>query len=144
MLTAGKDRIRLPAVVNLTHERLQSDGVYLLDNACDLLMWVGRQVNPSIMNALFGVPSLEGVDMSRVSLQTDSSDFTARLRAIIDAIRSERGRFQQLHIVREGDGPMQAFFARYMVEDRANFQGGTYNYAEYMNYVTRQSAGLPG
>mgnify|MGYP002391053668 CR=1 FL=1 len=107
-------------------------------------MWVGRDVNPSIINALFGVFSLEGVDLSQVSLQAGSSDFTARLCAIIDAIRSERSRFQQLHIVREGDAPMQAFFARYLVEDRANFPGGTYNYGEYMNYVTRQAAGLPG
>lgn len=144
VLTAGADRIRLPGIVNLTHDKLQPDCVFLLDNACDLLMWVGRQVNPSIMNALFGVPSLEGVDLSQISLKEDSSDFTARLCAVIDAIRSERGRFQQLHIVREGDGPMQAFFARYLVEDRANFQGGTYSYGEYMNHVTRQAAGLPG
>lgn len=35
-------------------------------------MWVGRAANPSVVSALFGVPSLEGVDLSRLQLQVPS------------------------------------------------------------------------
>lgn len=47
----------------------------------------------------------------------------------------------QLHFIREGDGYAEAFFARYLVEDRANFNGGSLSYAEYYGSVNRQVAG---
>ena len=43
----------------------------------------------------------------------------------------------QLHFIREGDGYAEAFFSRYLVEDRANFNGGMQSYAEYYGAVTR-------
>lgn len=46
-----------------------------------------------------------------------------------------------LHFIREGDGYAEAFFSRYLVEDRANFSGGMHTYAEYYAAVTRQVAG---
>ena len=33
-----------------------------------------------------------------------------------------------LHFIREGDGYAEAYFARYLVEDRANFPGGALSY----------------
>lgn len=64
--TAGPNKIRLPAAVNLSHERLTSEGVFLLENAVDLFMWIGRAVSPAIINTLFGVSSIENVDISLV------------------------------------------------------------------------------
>jgi hypothetical protein len=43
-----------------------------------------------------------------------------------------------------GDGYAEAFFARYLVEDRANFPGGALTYTEYFSLVTKQISGLPG
>lgn len=88
--TAGSERVRLPAILNLSHERLTSEGIFLLENGHDLFMWIGRNVSPAIINTLFGVNTLEGVEVSDISIQSESSDYSARLNAIIRALRSER------------------------------------------------------
>jgi protein transport protein SEC24 len=138
---AGPMRVRLPAIVNLSHERLASDGIFLLETGYDLFMWIGRAVNPAILHTLFDVQSLESVDMSQLKLHPDSSDFSARVSAVVDALRAARSRFMQLHMIREGDGYAEAYFARYLMEDRANFTGGTFSYAEYFTHANRQASG---
>ena len=57
------------------------------------------------------------------------------------ALRSERVRHMQLHFIREGDGYAEAYLARYLIEDRANFQGGNMSYTEYHSHVTRALGG---
>jgi protein transport protein SEC24 len=170
--TAGPDRVRLPAILNLSHERLTSEGMFLLENGYDLFLWIGRNVSPAIINTLFGVNTLEGADLSELSIQSDSSDYSSRLNTIIEALREERTRHLQLHFIREGDGHAEAFFSRFLVEDRlvysvlsfyllslplialfskliscfrrANFTGGTFSYVEYHGFVSRQVSGMPG
>ena len=70
---AGHDRIELPRVLNLTVDRLASNGIFLLDNGVDMFLWLGRSSDPAILNSLFGTNSLEGVDMSQVSNGFDLS-----------------------------------------------------------------------
>jgi Gelsolin repeat len=65
--TAGPLKIRLPTAVNLSHERLSSEGLFLLENASDLFLWIGRAVSPAIINTLFSVTSLDTVDIATVS-----------------------------------------------------------------------------
>jgi len=47
-------------------------------------------------------------------------------------------RYMHLHFIREGDGYAEAYFARYLVEDRANFPGGALSYTEYFSLVNKQ------
>lgn len=142
--SAGVDHIRLPGILNLSSERLTSDGLFLLENGYDLFLWIGRNVSAAMIQTLFGVTTLDGVDTSTMSIQPENSDYSFRLNAVIQALRSERSRFMQLNYIREGDGYGEAFFARFLVEDRANFNGGTFTYTEYHTHVTRQVSGLPG
>ena len=64
--TAGRNNILLPKVANLSVERLTSNGIFLLDNGVDMYLWVGRSSDPAVTSALFGISSLENVDMSQV------------------------------------------------------------------------------
>eukprot|EP00981_Chlorochromonas_danica_P001118 scaffold247_cov172-Ochromonas_danica.AAC.33 len=136
-LVAGPLRVRLPQLVNLSYERLSSGGIVLLENGYDMFMWIGRGVNPAILSTLFGLPSLEGVDPTKLSIQPENSDFSSRVHAVIVALRAERSRHMQLHFIREGDGYAEAYFARYLVEDRANFSGAGLSYTEYYALVQR-------
>ncbi|GMF42993.1 unnamed protein product [Phytophthora fragariaefolia] len=63
---SGAKSIVLPPVINLSIERLQCDGVFLLDDTLSLYLWVGRSAPPELLQSLFGVPSMEGVDCSQV------------------------------------------------------------------------------
>jgi protein transport protein SEC24 len=115
---AGPFRTRLPQILNLTHERLSTDGIYLLENGFDLFMWIGRQASAAILSTLFGYPSLDGVDPSTLQIQPDNSDYSSRVNAVIVALRADRARHMHLHFIREGDGHAEAYFARYLIEDR--------------------------
>lgn len=123
---AGPQNIRLPAILNLSHERLDTEGVFLLENGHDMFLWIGRGVSPTLLTSLFGVGSLDGIDMAALVILSDSCQFANRLQMVINALRAERTRFMQLHFIREGDGYADAFFARYLVEDRyVNFTKNT-------------------
>mgnify|MGYP003709844561 CR=1 FL=1 len=73
--------------------RLSSNGIFLLENGHDLFMWIGRAVNPAILNTLFGLNSLEGADMQNLRINPENSDFSSRLDAVITALRADRARY---------------------------------------------------
>lgn len=63
---AGKQKIVLPPVINLSIERLQCDGVFLLDDSLTLYLWVGRSAPADLLTSIFGIPTMEGVDCKQV------------------------------------------------------------------------------
>ena len=115
---AGPDHIKLPNILNLSHDRLDPNGIILLDNGHDLFMWVGRSVNPALLTNIFGISTLDGVELTDLEIQAESCDFAYRLQTVINALRAKRYRYMPLHFLREGDGYADAFFSRYLVEDR--------------------------
>lgn len=67
IIVAGRNNILLPPLVSLSIEGLTSDGVYLLDNAVEMFLWVGRTADMNVVSSLFGMHSLEDIDPSQVS-----------------------------------------------------------------------------
>lgn len=119
MLTTGDNQIKLPSLLNLSADRLTSDGLYLLENSIEMIMWIGRNVSPAILNSLFNVTSLDGIDLSLLQIYEDNSDYAIRIMNIINGLRQQRKQsYMQLHFIREGDGYAEAYFARFLVEDR--------------------------
>ncbi|CAH0487183.1 unnamed protein product [Peronospora farinosa] len=135
---AGATSIVLPPVINLSIERLQCDGVFLLDDTLSLYLWVGRSVSLELLGSLFGVSSMEGVDCSQLKLLAPHDDISNRVDAILSAIRSERLPHQNVVIMREGD-PVEGRYFWKLVEDRASFPGGSYSYSEYLGQISRMS-----
>ncbi|POM72159.1 Putative vesicle coat complex COPII subunit SEC24/subunit SFB2 [Phytophthora palmivora] len=135
---APSQSIVLPPVINLSIERLQCDGVFLLDDTLSLYLWVGRSAPPELLESLFGVPSMEGVDCSQLQLLAPHDDTSNRVDAILTAIRAERLPYQNVVIMREGDPAEGRFFWK-LVEDRASFPGGSYSYSEYLGQISRMS-----
>ena len=143
---AGRDRIVLPSALPLTIDSLSSNGIYLVDNGVEFYLWVGREANSSYVNALFGVPSLENVEPV---LNLESGDeFSKRVGSIITALRDDTADpytvGSKITVVKEGDPMMEARFFWFMVEDRASFQGGTFSYEDFMNFVQNPNAGPGG
>jgi protein transport protein SEC24 len=135
---AGSSRIVLPPVINLSIERLQCDGVFLLEDSVTLYMWVGRSAPPAFLTSLFGFPTMDGVDCKQVKLLAPHDDISRRVDNILTAIREDRRPFMNLVVMREGDPSEGRFFWK-LVEDRASFNGGSYSYAEYLGQISRLS-----
>ena len=145
---AGPDRIELPSAVTLTVDRLTSGGVFLLDNGLDTFLWVGRSSDPSLLTSLFGVSSLEGADMGQIRLLTSGNDVASRLNSIVSALRDDgcpERLVPRVVVVREGDAGLESRFFWHLVEDPASFHGGTFSYADFVQFCESGGAqGPPG
>ncbi len=150
--TAGRNKIILPSAVSLSVERLSSEGVFLMNNGPDTFLWVGRAANPATVSALFGVETIDGVDMSQVKLISSGNDIASRLDCIIQALHEESDNSlpavaPRIQIIREGDVAVEGRFFWNFIEDRAQFNGGTFNYEDFMAFVNRppgSGGGPPG
>lgn len=142
---AGRNRVLLPSALPLTIDSLSSDGIYLVDNGVEFYLWIGRETDPNYVNELFGVPSLENVD-PMLNLE-GGGKFSERIATIISALREDESDpysvSSKIFVVKEGDLHAEARFFWFMVEDRASFQGGTFSYEDFMNFVMNPNAG-PG
>lgn len=66
----------MPPVLDLTSEKLDQRGIFLLDDGLAFQMWVGSAVDPNGLLALFGIQSLAQVDstnsqVSYLNLEND-------------------------------------------------------------------------
>jgi len=137
----GRNKILLPKMLNLSIERLSSVGIYLLDNGIDMYLWVGKASNLTLINSLFNCESLENANMETVKLVKFGNDIASRLDAIICVLREEISDVTpttpKIHIIREGDDSAEIRFFWNLIEDTAQFNGGTYSYMDFMQFVRR-------
>jgi protein transport protein SEC24 len=132
--------VSLPPMQNLSAERLCSDGVFMLENSLDAFIWVGQASPSNVLFDLFGLRSIdEGGDFSQVVLKTSGSVLAEKINRLLEAFTHDRGCMPKVVVVIEGDPNSEANFFRYLVEDRASFQGGSYSYGEYMALIGRQT-----
>jgi len=144
---AGRERIRLPSTLALTVDSLSSDGIYVLDNGVETYVWVGRASDPAATLALFGMENLEHANMQMIQLNTQGNDLATTVSTIISALHEDYDLqavpplTPKITIVREGEPHMEPRFFWNLVEDRAQFNGGTYTYPEFMQFVNHASPG---
>ncbi len=119
--------IQLPPRLNLSSEKLDRSGVFLLDNGLELLLWIGRATPPEILDSLLGQPSLDLIVCGKVSLPNLDKEWNKRVRNLISTIRDIRLRqatvFPSLYIIREdGDPQLRMWFLSHLIEDRIDNQ----------------------
>lgn len=51
----------IPPTVPLSSEHIADDGIYLLENGEDALIYVGNSVKSEILQQIFGAPSVDGI-----------------------------------------------------------------------------------
>ena len=55
------DESLLPASIPLSSENINDDGIYLLENGEDGLIYIGNMANPETLQQIFGVSSVDGL-----------------------------------------------------------------------------------
>lgn len=93
----------LPAVVGLSSEKLEAEGVYLLENGEDAFLWAGKAAPPDVLAALFGVRSLDQVAPGQLQLARRDSPLSHRLNDLVDEVRRQRCSYLRLRILKRGD-----------------------------------------
>jgi protein transport protein SEC24 len=73
----GEHGVVLPPRLNLTGEKLEPHGCYLLENSQNIYIWVGRGVVPQLCMDLFDVKSYEGLRGGKVMWHFQSLVFNS-------------------------------------------------------------------
>ncbi|RUS25633.1 hypothetical protein BC938DRAFT_471857 [Jimgerdemannia flammicorona] len=121
--TVGSDGVILPPVMNLTSEKLERHGCYLLEDGQNMFLWVGREVVPQLCVDLFDSPSYDGLRGGKFTLPTLDNSFSQRVNLIIGKIREmRRGPYYPvLYLVKEdGEPALRLWFLSHLIEDRTD------------------------
>ncbi|XP_071717053.1 protein transport protein SEC24 C-like isoform X2 [Rutidosis leptorrhynchoides] len=123
----------IPPPIPLSIEHVSDDGIYLLENGEDCLIYVGDSVDPDITQKLFGISSV-GEIHSQFVLEQYDNPLSKKLNEVLNEIRSQRCNYLGLKLCKKGDPSGMSFFS-YMVEDKS--QNGL-SYVEFLVHVHRQ------
>ncbi|XP_073013012.1 protein transport protein SEC24 C-like [Typha latifolia] len=132
-LISKEDDSLISATLPLSSEHVNDDGIYLLENGEEGLIYVGNMVSPDILQQLFGVSTLDGVP-NQLVLQQFDNDLSKKVNDAVNEIRRQRCSYLRLRLCRKGD-PSGMFFLSYMVEDKTP---GGLSYVEFLVHVHRQ------
>ncbi|KAG0560568.1 hypothetical protein M758_10G185600 [Ceratodon purpureus] len=80
----------LPPTLSLSSENLEHDGIYLLENGEDALLYVNLQASREVLHQLFGVHSIDELAVGQFSLQDYDNDLSRRLNEVVNEIRRQR------------------------------------------------------
>ncbi|KAI3775586.1 hypothetical protein L1987_50165 [Smallanthus sonchifolius] len=123
----------IPPHIPLSSEHVSDDGIYLLENGEDCLIYVGNSVDPDITLKLFGLSSV-GEIPSQFVLQQYDNPLSKKLNEVVNEIRSQRCNYLRLKLCKKGEPSGMTFFS-YMVEDKSS---NGLSYVEFLVYVHRQ------
>jgi len=126
----------LPPRINLTSEKLERHGCFLLDDGQAQLIWLGRNTSPRLIQDLFdesgGYDALRG---GKLLLPVTEHPFNIAVRGLLDYGRkvNQEATYPSLFVVKEdGDPALRLWFLSYLVEDRT---GEVFSYPQWLAYL---------
>ncbi|KAI8528602.1 hypothetical protein RHMOL_Rhmol12G0160500 [Rhododendron molle] len=133
LISKETDGSIIPPSIPLSSEHVNDDGIYLLENGEDCLIYVGSSVDPGVMRQLFGISSLNEIQPQFVLQQYDNP-LSKKLNDVVNEIRRQRCSYLRLKLCKKGDASGMLFFS-YMVEDKTP---NGLSYVEFLVHVHRQ------
>ncbi|XP_061970811.1 protein transport protein SEC24 C-like isoform X2 [Populus nigra] len=128
------DGSRIPPALVLSSEYVSEDGIYLLENGQDGLIYIGNSVNSDTLQKLFGISSVAEIPTQFVLEQYDNP-LSKKLNNVVNEIRRQRCSFLRLKLCKKGDPSGMSFFS-YLVEDKVPVGG--LSYVEFLVHIHRQ------
>ncbi|XP_059451027.1 protein transport protein SEC24 C-like [Corylus avellana] len=123
----------VPTVIPLSSEHVNEEGIYLLENGEDGLIYIGNSVDSNILQQLFGISSPNEIPTQFVLQQYDNP-LSQKLNDLVNEIRRQRCSYLRLRLCKKGD-PSGALFFSYLVEDKS--PSGP-SYVEFLVHVHRE------
>ncbi|TPX48602.1 hypothetical protein SeMB42_g02938 [Synchytrium endobioticum] len=114
----------MPRMINLSSERLDRSGMFLLENGLEIILWVGRAIPPEMVQAVFDRPSYDALTFGKFTLPLLQNNASVRINNIINSIRQARLIDNTTHpsitIVKEDgtDPALRTAFLSHLIEDR--------------------------
>lgn len=148
--TAEEHITELPDPVRCTIEKINENGVYLLDNGIYLFLYVGLSADQSFIQDVFGVTTAAQINIDKPQLDEMDNALSKKVREVVDIVRSQRRRqYMRLIIVRQRD-KLDILFRHYLCEDRAG-QGSSasgsdsnFSYVDFLCHMHKEIRALLG
>jgi protein transport protein SEC24 len=123
----------LPAMLSLSASRIDSTGIYLLNDDINIYIWIGREASAENVSAIFQVDSFEHITPETMPNPDLNTTIGERFSRILNEIRKNRNRYGQLRVMRDRDPTENMFFAR-LIEDKSTT---AVTYVDYLCNVHR-------
>jgi protein transport protein SEC24 len=65
--TVGENGVVLPPSLNLTSERLERHGLFLIEDGQNIFLWVGQEAVPQLVMDVFDLPNYQELKGGKVS-----------------------------------------------------------------------------
>ncbi|CAG9133775.1 unnamed protein product [Plutella xylostella] len=105
-----------PAMLRASRDKMEDQGIYLLENGVHMLLWVGSAASPELTQALFGQPSPQAIDTSVRELPVLDNELSEAARELVDQARRQRRVYMRLTVMTQ-NSPAELQLRRSLVED---------------------------
>ncbi|XP_073476903.1 protein transport protein Sec24A isoform X2 [Aquarana catesbeiana] len=133
-LNINDKTIPQPPILQLSVEKLNRDGAYLLDAGTIMLLWVGCNSGQNFITQVLGVPNYSALTQDMTQLPELNTPESSRLIAFISSLKEQRPFFPTLHVIRD-ESALKATFLQNMIEDRTE---SALSYYEFLLHLQQQ------
>ncbi|TXT09172.1 hypothetical protein VHUM_02646 [Vanrija humicola] len=133
--TIGEHGVILPPALNLTSERLERHGLFLIEDGQNMFLWVGQEAVPKLIQDVFDLDSYGELQGGKYTLPVLENSFNTRVNAIIAKTRElRRGVYRpHLYVVKSDAEPaLRSWALSLLIEDRMDHMS---SYAQYLTRI---------
>ncbi|GBN80607.1 Protein transport protein Sec24B, partial [Araneus ventricosus] len=123
-----------PAILQLSSEKLDRHGAYILDTLDVLYLYIGRAINDQFCISVLNVPNFSAIPEDLESLPELATPESERLRTFVTWLQDQRPYYSPLKIIRE-DSRDRHIFMQYMLDDRTE---SLFSYYEFLQHIRQQ------
>ena len=131
----GDQGIVLPPPLNLTSERLERHGLFLIEDGQNIFLWVGHEAVPRLVEDVFDLPSYAELTGGKFTLPILDNPFSQRVNNVIAKTRElRRGVYRpHVYVVKSDAEPaLRSWALSLLIEDRMDRMS---SYAQYLTTV---------
>lgn len=120
-----------PPRLHLSAEKLDSRGVFALDAADKILIYVGKNIHPTFCSDVFGVQAFSCIPEEMYELPELDTPDSERVRNFIFSLQEEKPFYASVQIIRE-DSHFRQIFTERLIEDRIETALSYYEFLQHL------------
>ncbi|ETE70026.1 Protein transport protein Sec24A, partial [Ophiophagus hannah] len=133
-LNIGDRTVPQPPILQLSVEKLNRDGAFLMDAGSVMFLWVGKNCGQNFISQVLGAPNYASIPHNMTHLPELNTAESSRVLAFIFWLREQRPFFPILYILKD-ESPWKPSFLQNMIEDRTE---SALSYYEFLLHIQQK------
>uniref|UniRef100_A0A0V0G5J3 Putative vesicle coat complex copii subunit sfb3 n=1 Tax=Triatoma dimidiata TaxID=72491 RepID=A0A0V0G5J3_TRIDM len=130
-INLGEDSVVQPPLLHLTAERIDSHGIYLMDDGDSIIIYVGHNISPHLTINLFSAPSFSSINAHMYELPELNNPESKELRNFVNYLQNDKPVPPTVQIIRDDSAQRQIFLEK-LIEDKTD---AGHSYYEFLQRV---------